>query len=279
MADSGGGRGINASLVINSFGVKTVAIAPVGGSAGDRLEQFFRKSGFPVDVVRIQGETRTNLAITDANGLTVKLNERGPTLSADELRAVSEAVKTRLGSARWLMLCGSLSPGAPAGYYAELVEMARKHNVHTLLDADGDALEAGLEARPTVVTPNQPEAERLLNRALLTRSHFLDAAERIRMMGAEHVVLSLGSRGAVGSSEAMLVEACPPRIDAVCPIGAGDALAASFAWAMNKKNDFADACRWGVAAGTAAAKLPGVSFPTLAQTKELYKRVDLRRVR
>jgi hypothetical protein len=51
--------------------------------------------------------------------------------------------------------------------------------VKTLLDTDGDALLHGLEAGPTIVGPNQQEAERLLNRALLTRSNIRDAVERI----------------------------------------------------------------------------------------------------
>ena len=50
---------------------------------------------------------------------------------------------------------------------------------------------------PTVAAPSQLEAERLLGRTLLTHSHYLEAAERIRSMGPESVALSLGSRGAV----------------------------------------------------------------------------------
>ncbi len=126
--------------------------------------------------------------------------------------------------------------------------------------------------------PNQQEAERLLNRALITRTHFLEAAERMRAMGAESVVLSLGSRGAVAAYPNGMIEAVPPRVDAVCPIGAGDALAAAYCWAMNRKQDCADALRWGVAAGTASAKLPGMRFASLAQTEEIYKRVDVRKV-
>ena len=63
------------------------------------------------------------------------------------------------------------------------------------------------------------------------------------------------------------------------PIGAGDALAAAFTWAMVKKNDFEDAVRWGVAAGTASAKLPGVSFASLEQTEQVYKLVEMREVK
>src|SRR5512133_4383711 len=97
------------------------------------------------------------------------------------------------------MLCGSLPPGVPASFYAKLIAMARQKKVKTLLHASGEALIEGIEAKPTVVTPNQHEAERLLSRALLMRSHFLDALERVHAMGAETVVLSLGSRGAVAA--------------------------------------------------------------------------------
>jgi fructose-1-phosphate kinase PfkB-like protein len=134
----------------------------------------------------------------------------------------------------------------------------------------------GVEAGPTVVTPNQPEAERLLNRALITRAHFIEAAARIKAMGAESVILSLGSRGVVAVNENQLMEVLPPRIDAVSPLGAGDALAAAYVWAATKKKDFADCVRWGVAAGTASARLPGLEFANLEQTKEIYKSVEAR---
>ncbi len=145
-----------------------------------------------------------------------------------------------------------------------------------MLDTDGDALREGVEAGPTVVAPNQQEAERLLNRALITRGHFIEAADRIRHMGPEQVILSLGSRGAIAAREGEMLEAIPPRIEAVCPIGSGDALVAAFTWAMNQKDDFADALRWGVAAGTASTRLPGVTFASLAETKEIYERVEIR---
>ncbi len=122
------------------------------------------------------------------------------------------------------MLCGSLPPGVPSDFYAQLVARAAKKGVRTLLDTDGEALSEGVEAGPTIVTPNQQEAERLLHTVLLTRSHSLAAARKIQSMGAESVVLSLGSRGAIGASGTEMWEATPPRIDAISPIGAGDAL-------------------------------------------------------
>jgi len=268
---------MNASRVLDSFGAKTLAIVTSGGASGQRLEKLAAKSGFPVKVVPIHNQSRVNLTITDKQGLALRLNERGPLIKPEELKRVEKAVASRLESATWLMLCGSVPPGVSTDFYTKLIRLAREHKVKTLLDTDGDALLRGIEAGPSIVSPNQPEAERLLNRALITRVQFLEAAARIKAMGPEAVMLSLGGRGVVAVNENQLLEVIPPRTDAVSPLGAGDALAAAYVWAATKKKDFVDCVRWAVAAGTASAKLPGLEFANLEQTKEVYKAVEVRK--
>jgi fructose-1-phosphate kinase PfkB-like protein len=46
---------------------------------------------------------------------------------------------------------------------------------------------------------------------------------------------------------------------------------------MERKNNAVEALRWGVAAGTASARLPGMTFASLEQTREIYQQVELRR--
>jgi 1-phosphofructokinase family hexose kinase len=276
-SDSAGGRGMNASRLLDSFGAKTLAIVTSGGAIGQRLEKLAAKSGFPVKVVPIHNESRVNLTITDKQGLALRLNEQGPLIKPEELKRLEKAVASRLESASWLMLCGSIPPGVSTDFYTKLIQMARERKVKTLLDTDGDALLHGIEAGPSIVSPNQPEAERLLNRALITRVQFLEAAARIKAMGAEAVMLSLGGRGVVAVNENQLLEVIPPRIDVVSPLGAGDALAAAYVWAATKRKDFADCVRWAVAAGTASAKMAALEFASLEQTKEVYKSVEVRK--
>ena len=276
-SDSAGGRGMNASRVLHSFGTKTLAIVTSGGMNGPRLQKLAAKAGFPVKVVPIHNEIRVNLTITDKQGLALRLNERGPKITPEELARVEKSVAHRLDSASWLMLCGSIPPGVSSDFYTKLIRMARERKVKTMLDTDGDALLHGIEAGPTIVSPNQPEAERLLNRALITRAQFLEAAPRIKAMGARAVMLSLGGRGVVAVNEHQLLEVIPPRTDAVSPLGAGDALAAAYVWAATKKKDFAECVRWAVAAGTASAMQPGLIFANLEQTKEVYKTVEIRK--
>lgn len=276
--EAAGGRGINASHVIHSFGGKTLALLTSGGEVGQRMEASLASMGFPFEAVPVAAEGRVNLTISDQQGLTAKLNERGAPLTAEEIAAVRKLVEARLKKASWLMLCGSIQPGVPADIYSDLIQVAKASGVKTLLDTDGEALVHALEAKPAIITPNQPEAERLLGRAILTRAQSLEAVRRIHEMGPEMVILSLGSRGAMASTADGVFEVLPPRVDALCPIGAGDAMAAAYLWALEKKKPLPDALRWAVATGTATAILPGTTFPTLEQAKAIYKNVEVRTV-
>ena len=276
--EAAGGRGINAARVLTSFGTVAIAVITSGREGGRKLEAQLKSDGFQTEIVKIRNNIRTNLTISDRQGLSVKLNELGPALSEYELKRVSRAVEKLLPNTSWLMLCGSVPPGVDAHFYTKLIKVAAKHGVETLLDTDGDALLHGIEAEPTIVTPNQSEAERLLNRALITRSHSIEAVQHIKTMGAKCAVLSLGSRGVVAATTKGILEVVPPRVEALCPIGAGDALGAAIVWALNRGDSIEEALRWGVAAGTASAKLPGISLASLEQTKEIFPHVQVTKI-
>ena len=279
ITEMAGGRGINAARVLTSFGTTTVAITTSGRETGRKMEELLLKDTFDKEIVKIRNTIRTNLTISDRQGLSIKLNELGPTLSVPEQTRLSKATQKRLDGSSWLMLCGSLPPGVDPHFYTKLLKLAAKQNVETLLDTDGDPFLHGLEGEPTIVKPNQSEAERLLNTALITRSQLIDAVQKIKRMGPKSVVLSLGSRGVIAatSSEGIL-EVVPPPIDAVCPIGAGDAMSAAIVWSLSRGDPFSDALRWGVAAGTASSKLPGITMADLEQTKEIYPHTQITRV-
>ena len=277
--ESAGGRGINASCVIHSFGGDTTAVFTSGGASGKRLEELHKGCGYRILVVPIENEIRTNLTITDTHGLTVNLNEAGPELSKAELARLEKVIRGTLDGAAWLMLCGSLPPGVPPSFYAKLIAMARQKKVKTLLHADGRCA-AGRHRSQTHGGDAQPAGGRAAAGPHASDAHALSGGRGrgSAPWGPESVVLSLGSRGAIGAFADGLVEALPPRVDAVCPIGAGDALDGGLHLVdAPARPSPADALRWGVAAGTASARLPGMKFATLQQTQEIYRQVEVRR--
>lgn len=276
--EQAGGKGINAAQVIHGLGARVLALATCGGEAGSRFTELLESTRLPVKLIPIRNSIRRNLTISDLHGLTIKLDEAGPEISAEEERAIEDAVRRELGGAGWLLLCGSLPPGVSVDFYARLIEMARKRNVKTLLDTGGEALRLGLRARPTMAKPNRPEAERLLDRTLLTRQQTIEALHEILAMGPEAVVLSLGREGALGNCGNGAYQALAPEIRQACPIGAGDALAATCVWALSENHPFPEALRWGVAAGTAAAATPGTSFASLTETLQMRERVQVEKL-
>ena len=273
--DAAGGRGINAARVLTSFGAQTIAVTTSGRDVGHKFEELLEHDGVSTRIVKIRHNIRTNLTISDRQGLSVKLNELGPEISKSEMARVQNAVEKLLPSASWLMLCGSLPPGVDPHFYTHLIRLAAKHKVKSLLDTDGDPLLHGIEGMPTILSPNQSEAERLLNRALITRSHWIEAVQQMKSMGPKYVVLSLGSRGVVAASDEGVLEVTPPRVEVLSPIGAGDALAAAIVWSLEQGESFEDALRWGVAAGTASAKLPGINLASMEQAREIYPLVTV----
>ena len=141
-SESPGGRGINASRVIHSFGGKTLALADYRRSRGRAVQVAHGMLRISDGACANRKEIRTNLTITDKQGLTVKLNELGPPLSTKELDKVAAKVESKLDKATWFMICGSVPPGVPPHFYNHLIELAHKKKVKTLLDTDGDALAA-----------------------------------------------------------------------------------------------------------------------------------------
>ena len=275
--EDAGGKGINAARVIRAYGGDVVALAPIGGLRGQRFRALLSADGLPAELVEVGGETRRNVAVTDAAGKTLKLDQKGHPLSDSEVRRIEGAVSERLPGLNWLMLTGSLPPGTPPDIYRRLASEARRTGTKVLVDTSGAALKEALQAQPDIVKPNRSEAAALLGRELLTVDAAVLAAREILAMGAARVVLSLGAQGAVGASPLGALLAAPPGAGAGCPVGAGDVLAAVCVWAMDRDDPFEEALRWGVAAATVAACHPGLQFGTPAEADSLRRSIELRR--
>ena len=88
-ADGAGGRGINASRVLAFLRRENLGHPDCRRRYRREDPGIARRpTGSPVHFVPITSESRTNLTISDKQGLTVKLNELGPPLDESELEAL-----------------------------------------------------------------------------------------------------------------------------------------------------------------------------------------------
>ena len=85
-----GGKGVNVTRALTASGAASVAVLP--GRADDPLVVALASAGVPVVTVPIVARLRSNITITEPDGVTTKLNELGPVLTQAEQQALVAAV-------------------------------------------------------------------------------------------------------------------------------------------------------------------------------------------
>jgi len=81
--------------------------------------------------------------------------------------------------------------------------------------------------------------------------------------------------GLLLAARGQFARARPPLVQALNPVGAGDALLAGIAWALNQGLGLAELARWGVASGTASAMRVGTDSAPRADVEALYAQVQV----
>jgi len=269
-----GGKGFNVSRALQSFGQESVAMGFLGGAAGAKLASGLRAHDIQLTAVPIAEETRTNIVIAEADAKRyIKVNEAGPIISCEEQMIFFEYVDNSVQAGDIWALCGSLPPGLPLNFYAQLTERLHYAGAKVLLDTSGEAFRLGLSARPDLIKPNDVEAAAFLGEAIAGPGQAARAVDKFVEMGITLVSLSLGAAGLMLASGPSRIWAKPPSVYAQNPVGAGDALVAGIVWAFSKGLSPAEIARWGVASGTAAAMREGVSVGTRSEIETLYAQV------
>lgn len=254
-----GGKGVNVARAMAIHGHKAVAVVACGGAEGAQLLALLAgATGLDVRAVAIAGATRSNVTVVEADGTTTKLNEAGPSLSAAELEAVADATVDAAAAAGWVVLSGSLPPGAPDRWYGDLRRRLAACGCKVAVDTSGAALAGVVAAAPDLVKPNREELAELAGRPVSTVADAEAAAGDLRRRGVAAVLVSLGAAGAVLVEPGGRWHATAPAISARSSVGAGDALLAGF---LASGAEGPAALREAVAWGSAAAGLPGSAMP------------------
>lgn len=257
--DDPGGKGVNVARALVAHGGEALAVLPVGGSIGKALVAQLADAGVDVEPVSIGGATRANITVAEPDGTTTKLNEPGPLLSAEEIDAVLEAVERRVQAGDWVVIGGSLPPGAGPVVVAMLIERAHASGALVALDTSGPALTAGLPHQPDLVKPNREELAEAVGRPVTSVGGVVEACDVLRERGAGRVLCSLGADGAVLVDDTSRVHAAAPVAEVRNTVGAGDALLAGYLQAVGRGP--LQALRTGVAWATAAVATSGTGVP------------------
>jgi 1-phosphofructokinase len=278
-----GGKGVNVARALTLAGLDALAVLPAADA--DPIVAALQASGVMFRCVPVTGVVRTNLAITESDGTTTKLNEPGAALDDSARNALTRAVVEAAAHASWVVLSGSLPPGVPDDWYAEVVAILAPAACRIAVDTSErplDALAASFgRAAPDVIKPNAEELAGLvgaspeeLERAAAAGDPepVVVAARQLIDRGANAILVTLGAAGAVLVDQTGSWMATPPPIAPRSTVGAGDSALAGYLRAEVGGAEPPQRLQMAVAYGSAAAALPGSALPSPAQ-------IDLEAVR
>ena len=262
-----GGKGVNISRAALAANVPTIAVLPA--LKDDPFVVELLRDGIDCRPERPAGPIRVNLTLTEPDGTTTKVNTPGAVVSPDDLDRLAAAVHQRARQAAWVVLAGSLPPGAPDSWYADLLGSLSDTGARVAVDTSGAplvALAADLEQQaPALMKPNGEELASLTGGdAELIEADPAAAATAAQVLvtrGVGAVLATLGGSGAVLVTADGAWHATPPPTTVVSTVGAGDSSLFGYLLGELRGLGPAERLRLAVAYGSAAAGLPGTTIP------------------
>ncbi len=273
-----GGKGINVARALSLLGRPVIAAGMVGGPTGTRVLEQLHEESVLTDFVRIAAETRINLAVIDpTSGEQTEINERGPAVSPEEVKKLFERIGYLAGGAKICVLAGSLPPGAGDDLYARLVSDLTRRGVPVVLDAEGEAMLAGVRAGASMVTPNELEAEELVGQEFAEDgSDLAQGLQELVRLGAEEAAITRpeGCVAAVGEgANRRLLEVHTEPLEPVSTVGSGDAFVAGYVAARYEDRTPEECLAYGVACGAESTQHFGAGTVDRNQVERLLGEV------
>ena len=257
-----GGKGINVSFVLKELGVTSTALGFVGGFTGDALENHLKSKGIKCDFVKVQGNTRINVKLNDTD-----INASGPDITDSELQQLYKKLDN-LKNGNFLVLSGNVPKSLPQNTYEIILERLKNRGVEFVVDAEKDLLLGTLKYKPFLIKPNHHELGQIFGVEIENFDTALTYAKKLQEMGAQNVMVTLGSKGAVlVCKNGETYTKAAPKGSVISAVGAGDSAVAAFLAEYLNSGNYENCLICAVAAGSATTFSDGLA------TKEKIEKI------
>ena len=262
-----GGKGINVSIVLKALEIDSTTFGFIAGFVGEEIERKVKEYGIKTDFIKIENDiSRINVKITTPSEETA-INSKGPFINQTYMKLLYEKIE-KIENGDILVLSGSIPKGLQKDIYQNICKMLEQKDVKIIVDATGDLLLKTLEYHPFLIKPNQDELGEIFNIKISDQDKAIEYAKRLQQKGAQNVLVSMGSMGAIlldenGYSYKMKALNTEKAINTV---GAGDSMVAGFIAGYQLFHNYEKALQMGIAAATAT-----VNSIFLATKEEIYK--------
>lgn len=278
MVCSAGGKGLNVARVAHIMGEDTVAMGFVGGFNGEYIKSELQKLGIKTDFTQVDGETRICVNISDKNGLSGELLERGPEVSLAEKEDFINSFKKHLSEYDIICASGSLPIGIDSSFYCDIVRIAKENGKRIIVDASGKVLEDVIRAKPYMIKPNRYELSLLMRCEVDSFDDVKKALIFLRDSGIELPLITLGKDGAMAYIDDSFYKFNSPQVKVKNTVGSGDSSVAGIATGLRRGMSVIDSIKLGMAAGTANTQFEETGVVSCELVEKYYKEITAEKI-
>lgn len=241
------GKGINVSIALSNLGVPVRTFGLLYENDGERFLKSLKKLGIEYENVPVEGCLRENVKVyNNVDNVTTELNENGAHVSQEKVLEFISLLENAMDSIDILVVTGSLPSGIDPGFYKEIIEKAKEHDIKCILDAEGAPLLKGMEAKPYMIKPNLFEFKEAFGLKTEDMDEVLKKCGEIIQDGVEVVCLSMGEKGAVITDGRNAYRCRPVDTDVKSTQGAGDSMVAGMCMALEENLGLDSMLKYGV---------------------------------
>ena len=270
-----GGKGTDASYILGTLGIPNIAMGFKAGIFGAKMESMLRARHVIPDFVEVDGETRISTLIIEDGGGQSTFTTDTLDIASPQIVELIERFDTHLEQIGCVIFGGTPPKGFPQEVFVDLIRRTRSRSIPVVLDASGPALKAGVAAGPTVIKPNLRELEQLAGRELITFDDILRSTRSIMETHGCSVLTTLGEEGAIAFFPEKAYRINPLRIEVKNSAGAGDAILAGLAYALDNRFPIEEGLRLGFAAAAAVMMTPQTAECIPQDVERLKSQIEL----
>lgn len=270
-----GGKGINISRQLNSFGIQNLAVTFLGGNNGKVLRNILTQEKIDFSIVSSKNETRQNLVVSDVSKKEVTtFFGKDSEIFENEADEMISRIEKMIMNASVIVFSGSAPSKEAARVFVEGIKIANKYDKVSVLDTYGEHLSACLDAEPTLLHNNINELESSLNIDLSEEKSRIDFLNNLYKKNIKLGFITNGSSTIYASKFDFIYKLEPAKIEEADATGSGDAFVSGLIYGLENSLVFDEFFRIATAAGT----LNAASFENCRVKIEEVKRMaaDLR---
>ncbi len=229
-----GGKGINASIILNRLGFDTTAITFLKGSMSNIISTQLKEEGIKLISIPSENETRINVKF---NNQINNFELNGPTslINADSESKLMKLIST-LNEDDVVFIMGKSN----MILVEKLVKELSEKNIKFVLDIDSKEIMKLLKYKPFAIKPNLSELENLMGVKIKKEKDIIKHGQTLIASGLQNLLISCADKGSYFINRNKILKIETPKLRVINSSGAGDSMLATFVAnyiATNKEED------------------------------------------